>query len=220
MKLNLIRVLLTSVLLSFSALAQSDASDPKICFENKDKSCLEMISKGIGRDSNSDQFDASYFLGLLYMDDKEYKSAKQQFKLGAVFGDKSRNIEKLFELFKSEEVNFTLNDCHAIRTGITENMDLNSPRAEECYLNLVNRKPKQGKSAYYSIAAMFQDADPERSEEYLIKAAELRHTPSICLLEVAYTEFKADERKPLVAFILDIKKDPVKAKYWGEKCPF
>lgn len=168
----------------------------------------------------SEMFDAVHFLGLLHLEDLEHESAKQRFKLGAVFGDKERNVEKLTELFKSGNVNFTLDDCHAIRMGVTWNMGLYSPASEECYLSVAEKKPKRAKSAYYSIAAVFDDVDPERSEEYLIKAAELGHRPSICLLEVAYTEFKADEQKPLVAFILDIEKDAEKADYWGKKCPF
>jgi len=177
------------------------------------------MSDELRRDSSPDHFDATYSLGLLHLDDRSYAAAKQQFVLGVVFGDKERNIEKLTELFKSGNATFKLNDCHAIRSGITIDMDLYSPGAEACYLDLADRRPKQAKSAYYSLAAMYKDDDPERSEAYLIKAAELKHSVSICLLELAYTEFKPDERKPLVAFILDIEKDPAKAKYWGDKCP-
>jgi len=220
MKLSLLHILLTSVLLSIAALAHSDTGDSKSCFEKKDKVCLEKISKALHNDSNSAEFDGVYFLGLLHLEDKEYEAAKQQFKLGAAFGDKERNVEKMMELFNSVNVNFTLDDCNIIRMGITIDMGLYSPSAEECYLDVAEKKPKKAKTAYYSIAAMFKDANPEHSEEYLIKAAELKHKPSACLLEVAYTEFKADERKPLVAFILDIKKDQVKAEYWGKKCPF
>ena len=207
MKLNSIYIFLSCALLAFAGLSHSDSGDPQTCFEKRDKVCLDLISKELGTDPSPEQFDAIYLLGLLHLEDKEYEEAKQRFKLGAGFGDKARNVEKLDELYKSGNVEVRLDDCHATRT-------------EECYLGVANKRPKQAKRAYYSLAAKFKDTDPERSETYLIKAAELGHKPSTCLLEISYTEFKPDERKPLVAFILDIKKDPVKAKYWGEKCPF
>lgn len=219
MKLNLIHGLLASALLSFTAEAFSEASDSKNCFEKKDKVCLETISEKPSTDYTPEEFDAVYFLGLLHMNDKEYKAAKSQFKWGSSLGDKVRNIEKMTELFKGRHIEFSVDDCHAIRLGVTVDMDLYS-MAEECYLSAAKNRPKTAKSAYYSTAAMYKDADPTRAEQYLIKAAELRHMTSICLLELAYTEFEAGERKPLVAFILDLEKDSEKASYWGEKCAF
>jgi len=196
---------LTALLFLLSDAVRAQSDETKACYEAKDKECLEAIYKDIVDNPAPEKLDAMYFLGLLYLDEKNYEAAKTQFELGATFGDNDRSSKKLAELIASGNVEVTTTDCMIIGS-------------EECFLNVAANNPEEADKAYYLLSAILNESDAERSAEFAIKAAELGHRTAECLLGFGYGHEKASGPSVTVGFVPQLPKDYEQARYWRTKC--
>ena len=205
MKIKSILFLLSSAFLVQAGFVQSNQDDPNACYESKDKECLEAMYKDIVTNPAPEKSDAIYLLGLLYLEEENYEAAKDQFEMGIMFGDQERNAEKFSELVKSGHVEIRAFDCFAIGT-------------EQCFLDVAEKNPEKAGVAYYHLSSMLSKTDATRATEYTIKAAELGHVTSACLLAFGYGHYKASGPSVTAGFVPELPKDYEKARLWGEEC--
>jgi len=199
MNFKTIFLLLGCTLLLQAGFVQSNQGDPNSCYESKDKECLEAIYKDIVTNPAPEKSDAIYLLGLLYLEEENYEAAKDQFEMGIMFGDQERNAEKYTELVKSGHVELRSSDCFAIGT-------------EQCFLDVAEKNPEKAGVAYYHLSSMLSKTDATRAAEYTIKAAELGHKTSACLLAFGYGHYKANGPSAMAGFVPELPKDYEKAR--------
>lgn len=188
-------------------MGRTYASTPEVnrCYEQKDKDCLESIFKDIVSNPSQEKHDAMYYLGEIYLEENNYEAAKKQFTIAAMFGDGQRSKDKLIEIIKSGNVQLEPLDCFRIAT-------------EECFHNVAKTKPDKADVAYYFLGQFLEGSDPKRAIDFTIKAAELGHKTSACLVASAYGKEKFRLYEASDSIKAALPKDYAKARAWGEKC--
>lgn len=197
--------LLMCALFALPGYSNAQASNPDDCFSLKDVACLEAIYKDILDNETPQKLDAIYLHGVLQLNDEKYEEAKDLFTMALMFGDTTRSAEKYAELVKSGNVEVEPYDCLAIAS-------------EECLFAVIESKPEKAHIAYYHLAGLVSKTEPERTGEYTLKAAEMGHGTSECLLAYGYAHEKASGPSTMAGFVPELPLDYEKSRSWGEKC--
>ncbi len=85
-------------------------------------------------------------------------------------------------------------------------------------MNVAENDPEQADVAYYLLARTIAESDPERAAEYTIKAANLGHGTSECLLSFGYAHERATGVSSMARFVPQLPKDFEKSRHWSNKC--
>jgi len=147
----------------------------------------------------------TYTVCLINLDEKQYEEAKDKFSMALMFGDTTRSTIKYKELIESGNVEVKAIDCMIMQS-------------EDCLFEVIENKPDRAHVAYYHLAGLLSKTDPERAAEYTIKAAELGHGTSECLLAYGYAHEKASGPSTMAGFVPELPIDYAKSRLWGEKC--
>lgn len=150
-------------------MAASEAA--KSCFEAKDKQCLEQLRPKIsfdGPEATSSDYDAVYYLGLLFLENGNAEEAKRQLMMATAFGKgHEKSKAKLLELYENEAVQFDASECLAIES-------------QDCLVKLAN--DKNDAPAQFLLGSQIIESDPENAARYLKNAADQGHKTAPCVL--------------------------------------
>ena len=136
----------------------------------------------------------TYTVCLINLDEKQYEEAKDKFSMALMFGDTTRSTIKYKELIESGNVEVKAIDCMIMQS-------------EDCLFEVIENKPDRAHVAYYHLAGLLSKTDPERAAEYTIKAAELGHGTSECLLAYGYAHEKASGPSTMAGFVPELPID-------------
>lgn len=186
----------------------SQAETPQICFEQKDKACLEELYSDIVTNPTPQNGEAAYLLGQLEMEDQNYEEAKTHFEIGAMFGSHAKSAEALKDLLASGKIALDPVDC------------LSAPTPDTCLLTIAEGQTDKSPSAYYLLAGLLADSAPDKAATYTILSAEGGHLTSACLLAAGYAETKPDGPSVTAGFVPAVGLDYEQARRWGEECGF
>ena len=165
-------VCLFFLLLSINSTASAQTQSAEACYAEQDRECLEEHVGKMITDPSPDSVDASYYLGLLFLnEDNNAEEAKKYFEMAVAFGRHEKSRVEIQKLIKSKAAGVEPVDCLLI-----DDFD--------CLYNFADKE--NNPIAQYFIGKEIVKSEPKKGSEYYLKAARQGHLTSVCYVVDRY----------------------------------